>query len=88
MIGIFSKNKSISRVVIFNVFGSFVLQGISFFTAPIFTRLLSPADYGITAVYTAWLGIFMLFVGLQTFGSIANARITYEKNTRKDRTKQ
>lgn len=80
MIGIFSKNKSISRVVIFNVFGSFVLQGISFFTAPIFTRLLSPADYGITAVYTAWLGIFMLFVGLQTFGSIANARITYEKN--------
>ncbi|MGI5089141.1 oligosaccharide flippase family protein [Treponema sp. OMZ 305] len=81
MVDVFSKNKSISRVVIFNVFGSFVLQGISFFTAPIFTRLLSPSDYGIVAVYTAWQGLFMLFIGLQTYGSIANARITYEKNT-------
>lgn len=79
MIRIFSKNKSISRVVILNVFGSFVLQGISLFTAPIFTRLLSPSDYGIVAVYTAWQGLFMLFIGLQTYGSIANARITYEK---------
>lgn len=79
MIGIFPKNKSISRVVIFNVLGSFALQGIAFFTAPVFTRLLTPADYGIAAVYTAWLGIFILFVGLQTYGSIANARITYER---------
>ena len=62
MINIFSKNKSISRVVIFNVCGSFILRGISLFSTPIFTRLLTPADYGIVAVYMAWLSIFSLFI--------------------------
>ena len=79
MVSIFSKDKSISRVVIFNICGRFVLQGISFITTPIFTRLLSPTDYGITAVYMAWLSIFSLFIGLQSHGSIANARIKYDK---------
>ena len=79
MINIFSKNKSISRVVIFNVCGSFILRGISLFSTPIFTRLLTPADYGIVAVYMAWLSIFSLFIGLQSHGSIANAKIKYDK---------
>jgi O-antigen/teichoic acid export membrane protein len=71
------REKSISRVFIWQATGRFVLQGISFFTAPIFTRLLTPADYGYVAVYSAWVSLSSLFVGLQTYGSIANAKIKY-----------
>jgi O-antigen/teichoic acid export membrane protein len=72
-----NKEKSISRVLIWQTAGRFVLQGISFFTAPIFTRLLTPSDYGQVAVYNAWVSLCSLFVGLQTYGSIANAKIKY-----------
>jgi O-antigen/teichoic acid export membrane protein len=71
------REKSISRVFIWQTAGRFILQGISFFTAPIFTRLLTPSDYGQVAVYGTWVSLCGLLVGLQTYGSIANAKITY-----------
>ncbi|MDR2096188.1 MAG: oligosaccharide flippase family protein, partial [Treponema sp.] len=71
------REKSISRVLIWQTAGRFILQGISFFTAPVFTRLLTPSDYGQVAVYGAWVSLCGLLVGLQTYGSIANAKITY-----------
>jgi O-antigen/teichoic acid export membrane protein len=71
------KEKSISQVFIWQTAGRFILQGISFFTAPVFTRLLTPSDYGQVAVYGAWVSLSALFIGLQTHGSIANAKIKY-----------
>lgn len=70
-------SKSISKSVIWQLSGKFALQGIAFFTTPIFTRLLSPADYGYTAIYESWLAILTLVIGLCSYGSIGNARITY-----------
>jgi O-antigen/teichoic acid export membrane protein len=72
------KEKSISQVLIWQTAGRFILQGISFFTAPIFTRLLTPSDYGQVAVYGTWVSLCSLFVGLQTYGSIPNAKIKYD----------
>jgi O-antigen/teichoic acid export membrane protein len=71
------KEQSISRIFIWQVTGKFVLQGVGFLTAPIFTRLLAPSDYGYVAIYTTWVTLCSLFVGLQTYGSIANAKIKY-----------
>jgi O-antigen/teichoic acid export membrane protein len=71
------KEKSISYIFIWQTAGKFVLHGISFFTAPIFTRLLTPSDYGQVAVYSAWVSLFSLFIGLQTHGSIANAKVKF-----------
>jgi O-antigen/teichoic acid export membrane protein len=71
------REKSISRVFIWQTAGRFILQGIGFFTAPVFTRLLTPSDYGYVAVYSTWVSLCSLFVGLQTYGSIANAKIKY-----------
>lgn len=68
-------SKSISKSVIWQLLGKFLLQGIAFFTTPIFTRILTTEDYGYTALYYSWLSIFSLIIGLQTHGSIANARI-------------
>lgn len=72
-------SKSISQSVVWQLAGKFALQGIAFFTAPIFTRLLTPEDYGYTALYASWISIFSLIIGLMTHGSIGNARIKYEE---------
>jgi O-antigen/teichoic acid export membrane protein len=72
-----SKEKSISQVLIWQTAGRFILQGISFFTAPIFTRLLTPSDYGQVAIYNTWVSLCSLFIGMQTYGSIANAKVKY-----------
>ena len=73
-------SESVSKSVVWQLAGKFALQGIAFFTAPIFTRLLSPEDYGYTALYASWVSIVSLFIGLMTYGSIVNARIKYEKS--------
>lgn len=41
---------------------SFFQRGISVVTAPIFTRLLSRADYGQYSVFNSWLSIISVFV--------------------------
>ena len=70
-------SNSISKSVIWQLAGKFALQGVYFITTPIFTRVLTPTDYGYTALYTSWLSIFSLIIGLQAFGSIGNARIKF-----------
>ncbi|MDY4788234.1 MAG: oligosaccharide flippase family protein [Bacilli bacterium] len=43
---------------------SFLQKGISVLTTPIFTRLLTPAEYGNYNVFNSWLGIVSIFVSL------------------------
>ena len=71
-------NTSISRSVAWQLIGKFFLQGVAFFTTPIFTRLLTPSDYGYVALYNSWLSMVTLFIGLEVGGSIANARIRHQ----------
>ena len=43
---------------------NFMQKGISFLTAPIFTRLLSTEEYGVITIYLSWvdvIGIFAMF---------------------------
>ena len=44
---------------------SFLQKGISFITTPIFTRLLSPTEYGKFSVFTSWMDIIAIFVTLR-----------------------
>lgn len=55
------------------------LKGIYFLTVPIFTALLTPADYGILGIYTSLVSIFTVLIGLN-FDS-ATIRYYYEKQT-------
>lgn len=73
-------SKSISKSVIWQLAGKFALQGIAFFTTPIFTRLLSKADYGYTTLYMSWASILGLILGLQTSGSFQNALLKFNKD--------
>ena len=43
---------------------AFMQRGISFITTPIFTRLLSTAEYGQFNIFNSWLGILTVIVSL------------------------
>ena len=49
---------------------NFFVKAISFFAIPIYTRLLTPSDYGILAVFNSAVGIFSIIYGLQMYGSV------------------
>ena len=61
------------------VFGTFLTQGVNFFTLLLFAQLMSPAEYGKFAVYIFWHAIVQIFIGLRTQASINNAYIDFGK---------
>ena len=75
-----TEKKSISKVVIWQTCATFLIQGMSLFTTPIFTRMLSTEDYGQTATFGSWTSIIGLIVGLQVSGSIGMAKTKYDEN--------
>lgn len=69
-----NKKNSLANLAIWYTVGNFMLKGINFFTLPLFTRLLSTSDYGVTAIYTTWSGMFAIFIGLGINGTIGSAK--------------
>lgn len=49
-------------------------RGIAFLTIPIFTRLLSPADYGVVNTYNSWVNILTVFLSMALYMAI---RLSY-----------
>ena len=68
-----SENENV--LAFFNVLGPLLLNGINFLTLPIFTGLLSTANFGLVSLYTTWVQVTTVLVGLQTYGAIAPARV-------------
>lgn len=63
-----------NRMALFNILSTVIIAGVNFFTIPIFTRILDTDGYGIVNVYTAWVSIFVVFIGLKADGSIGSAK--------------
>ncbi|MGL5458402.1 MAG: lipopolysaccharide biosynthesis protein, partial [Cetobacterium sp.] len=72
------KNKLLKNGLFYTV-GGLLLQGVNFFTLPIFTRLLSVESFGIVSIYNTWLSILAIFICFQSHGSVGNAKIYYSK---------
>ncbi|MCB5940445.1 oligosaccharide flippase family protein [bacterium 210820-DFI.6.52] len=69
---IYSKNENV--LALFNILGPIILNGVNFFTVPIFTRLLGTDNYGVVSLYTTWVQVFSIIMGVQTGGTIAVSR--------------
>lgn len=77
-------NKSMSTVAFFNILGPIILNGVNFFTIPIFSRMLGTGNYGMYSLYTTWVSIFTIILGLQTYGTIATACAHYNDEKQKE----
>ena len=71
--------KSINRIAFFNFLSILLLQGISFISAPLFSRLLGTDGYGNLASFSTWAGIAATVLSLQTNVTIANARVEFSE---------
>lgn len=60
------------------IIGNYLLKGITFFSAPIFTRLLTTADFGLYSTYIAYMSIFYIVLGLALNSCLATAKYKYE----------
>lgn len=60
------------------VIGNYLLKGITFLSAPIFTRLLTPEEYGFFGTYMSYESIFFIIIGLALHVSINNAKYEYQ----------
>ena len=66
-----------NRVTIFNILSTVILQGLAFFTGPIFSTALGTSNYGIATTYFAWVQVASIVFSLQAAGTLALARTHY-----------
>ncbi|HEM5490809.1 oligosaccharide flippase family protein [Streptococcus suis] len=71
-----SVKKLVKSSMIYTI-GALLLQGLSFITMPIYTRIISQEVYGQFSLYNSWLSILGLFIGIQTVGSLPIAKVKY-----------
>lgn len=72
------KSRLIKSGIWFTI-GTFFVQGISFITMPIFTRLLSTSDYGIMGVYSTWTSVFTAIITLGLVATVNNAKVDFKE---------
>ena len=73
------RKKKKKKASTFYLFGSLFNKGMSFFTVPIFTRLLSTSDYGIVTTYNSWISILAMVVGFALHTGIRIAFVDYKE---------
>lgn len=74
------KQLSENRMALFNIASTVLVAGINFLTIPIFTRVLDTEGFGIINIYTAWVQVCTVFVGLKADGSIGSAKANLPEN--------
>ena len=78
----YSENRKINSTLFFNILAPIILSGISFFTIPIFTRLLGATNYGYYTVYNSYQSILLIVMSLQTHSVISTASVYYKGRDR------
>lgn len=69
--------KSKNKITIFNIASTVVLQGLAFFSGPIFSGMLGTDNYGIASVYLTWVQLASTVFSLQAAGTVALARVNF-----------
>ncbi len=75
------KNKN--KIALLNFLSNLLLRGISIISAPVFSRLLGTSGYGIVSVYNIWTRIFGVFLPMQSYQTIVNARVEFSEEDQK-----
>ena len=82
---VIGKYKSISlpaKASLWFIACSLIQKGISFFTTPIFTRLLSTSEYGEAVLYSSWMEIVTIFATMQLATGVFNKAMIKFSNDR------
>lgn len=72
----YDKNSSNSQIIC-NALSSAILSGISFFTIPIFTRILGAEQYGLYGIFCTWSALLIPIISLEVNSSIGIAKYDF-----------
>lgn len=74
------KTNNVNIMAFFNILAPVILNGINFFTIPIFTRILGTDNYGLYTIYITWVNVITILISLQVQGTlgVANVRMSEE----------
>lgn len=65
------------KISTYYILGTLFNQGFSFITVPIFSRLLSTADYGIVTTFSSWVGMATIVVSGAVYMAVRSSFIDY-----------
>lgn len=77
-ISIIKKQIGLNKTIIVNICSTVLLQGITFFTIPIFTRVLGTEQYGLYAIFNSWVSIFTIIIPLGVGSCIGSGMYYYK----------
>lgn len=66
---------SSNKLVLYNTLSTVLLYTITFFSAPLFSRVLGTEEYGVVQVYNTWVSFFTVILGLYTRGTLSIAKV-------------
>lgn len=72
-----------NKITFYNILSTVILQGLTFFTSPIISRMLGTNNYGIVSVYITWVSVIATVFGLQTQSTIAVSRREFPNDQRR-----
>lgn len=77
------RKKTINSITFLNILSTILLQGISFISAPVISRLLGPENYGVASVYITWSLVITIIFGGQTLSTIPMGKARYPESAHK-----
>lgn len=78
-----SQNQKYIKSGIWYIVGSLLIKGISFFSLPIFTRILSTSDFGYFNLFLSYENILTVIIGLGVAGTIKTAYFDFKSDYKK-----
>ncbi len=69
-----------NKTAAYNIISVILIQGISFITAPVFSRLLGTDNFGIYSAFNAWQGILVIVLPLSVAATIPMAVNEFNKS--------
>lgn len=73
------KKASTAKIAVWYVFSSMFINALNLLTTPVFTRILSKAEYGQYSNFTSWQTILEVIVTLNLSMSITRAKYEFDK---------
>lgn len=72
--------KGVNAQILYNFISTIIRTSVSFFTMPIFTRLLGAEQYGKYSLVFSWIAIFSCIMGLNIASSIARGMYRFKND--------
>lgn len=74
------RSKSANSQTFYNVLSTIIRTGISFFTIPLFTKLLGTEQYGLYSIYLSWYNVINCLIALGCGQGVATGMIQFKSD--------